>query len=750
MLDSWNTRAVKSFADAGWARRIFCRNMFGVNRLFTNLVERLDLKNRNGGEILKDDQTGSPRREIRSELINKRNLNAIKVAGASIAVFMMLMPLGIHVSALNPIDIPPGTINPLTIPKFVTELKGAPPVYQPVNVYDGVGNLIRQEYTVYMEDDIAGQPILQQILPAGFPKTPVWGYAGTVKSATNPAGVYSVSSPSASFEATRGVPSHVTWVNNIDHPAMFAIDPTLHWANPTNIPMDEAMMHAMMGMSPTFPPGYDGTVDPMTNPYGWDAQTIVPAVPHLHGGEVSSWYDGGPNAWFTESGIMGPTYSLPDQPADYIQSSNSVLYKYPNEQAPTTLWYHDHALGITRINVMSGLAGFYLLRDPADPIAPYLPSGKYEVPLAIQDRTFNTDGSFYFYNQGINPEHPYWVPEFFGNTAMVNGIVWPYMKVDQGVYRFRLLDGSNARFYTLGFSNGMPFKVIGSDGGYLKSAATMTKLTIAPGERYDVLVDFRGLAAGTKIIMTNSARMPFPDGDTSIGTPMNMIMAFQVTGTVAPALPALPATLNPDLATFPSLPASSVTNRRILTLTEIMGPGGPLEILLDGQKWANAVSELPVYGTTEDWVIVNPTADTHPIHLHLTTFQLVSRQAFNVDGYLNEWYALNAGLSTNTMDPGLPPYSSEPQDVASLSTYLLGLPRAANNQEKGWKDTVQMNPGEVTIIRVKFAPIDDPNGDGLYPFDPTAGPGYVWHCHIIDHEDNEMMRPYQVVAAVPV
>ena len=675
----------------------------------------------------------------------RRDWKSLKVIGVSIAILALLSPLVNYVDAAAPAPIPPGTIDPLTIPKFVNQLTGSPPVYKPVNVYDDGGNLTRQEYTVHMEDDIGGQPILQQILPAGFPKTPIWGYAGTVYSPDDPDGVYSVSAPGASFEATRGVPTYVTWVNNIDGKNMFPVDPTLHWANPTGIPMEEAMHHAMMGMAPTYPPGYDGTVDPMTNPMGWDAQSIVPSVAHLHGAEVSSWFDGGPDAWFTNSGLFGSTYSLPGAPSDLVAGPNSVLYKYVNEQPATTLWYHDHALGITRTNVLSGLAGFYLLRDVNDPIADYLPSGKYEVPLAIQDRTFNLDGSFWFDTVGINPEHPYWTPEFFGNTVMVNGLVWPNMQVDQGLYRFRLLDGSNARFYTLSFSNGMPFTVIGTDGGYLRAPVPVTKLTIAPGERYDVLVDFRGLPAGTKVILTNSARAPFPNGVPATGNTVGQVMQFEVTGAVGPDVKPLPAILNPDLAAaFPSLPASSVTNRRILTLSEVMGPGGPLEILLDGQKWANAISEYPTYGTTEEWVIVNPTMDTHPIHLHLVQFQLVSRQRFDVNAYMAEWSMINMNISTNHMDPMMPPYSEEPQDVADLAKYLKSSPKPAAKWEQGWKDTVQMNPGEVTIIRVKFAPID---GTPFYSFDPTEGPGYVWHCHIIDHEDNEMMRPYKVVWA---
>jgi FtsP/CotA-like multicopper oxidase with cupredoxin domain len=651
-------------------------------------------------------------------------------AGAIVVIVAMLTPLLASANAAPPTPMPPETIDPLTIPKFVTELTGAPPVYKPVNVTDPHGNLLWQEYVIYMEDDIEGSPILQQILPAGFPATPVWGYAGTVYSPGLPDGKFSVSAPGATIEAIRGIPVRVTWVNNLDGPHMFPVDPTLHWANPNDM-----MMPMPPVTAPPFPPGYE------------EAQWPVPAVAHLHGGEVSSWYDGGPDAWFTANGIFGPAYDVENPPADLIAGPNAVLYKYPNEQPATTLWYHDHALGITRINVMSGLAGFYLLRDSADPIAPLLPSGKYEVPLVIQDRTFNMDGSFWFDTAGINPDvHPYWTPEFFGNTIMVNGITWPNMKVDQALYRFRLLDGSNARFYSLSFSNGMPFTVIGSDGGYLRSAVPVDRLTIAPGERYDILVDFRGLTPGTKVIMTNSAKAPFPTGEPARGDTVGQIMQFEVVSDKGPAHAPLPEVLNPDFALgFPSLASATADNSRTLTLTEVMGPGGPLEILLDGLKWHAPVTEYPEVGSTEDWVIVNPTADTHPIHLHLVQFQVVSRQRFDAAAYIADWEALNAPLSMH--GDGMAPYMSEPQDL-DLTKYLKGKPRPAAKWEQGWKDTVQMNPGEVTIIRARWAPISSAIVTE-YSFDPTEGPGYVWHCHILDHEDNEMMRPYMVVAASP-
>jgi FtsP/CotA-like multicopper oxidase with cupredoxin domain len=381
---------------------------------------------------------------------------------------------------------------------------------------------------------------------------------------------------------------------------------------------------------------------------------------------------------------------------------------------------------------MSGLAGFYLIKDPTDTVQPLLPSGKYEVPLAIQDRSFNADGSLYFPTVGLNPTvHPYWMPEFFGNTIMVNGLVWPNMNVSQGTYRFRLLDGSNARFYTLSFDNKMPFTQIGSDGGYLKTAVNLTELTIAPGERADILVDFSTLPIGTKVILTNTAKAPTPRGTAADPQTTGQIMQFTVnaTGVGAPTFPVLPASLNPTLTgAFPNLPQTTIN--RTLTLQEVMGPGGPLEILLDGQKWAAPISENVTNGATEEWIIVNPTADTHPIHLHLVQFQLVSRQPFQVKKYQTDWMALN----------GMPPLMAPTKNLPSLAPYLQGKPVPPLPQEQGWKDTIQMRPGEITTIRVRFAAQDG----SAFPFDPTTGPGYVWHCHIIDHEDNEMMRPYLV------
>ncbi len=618
-------------------------------------------------------------------------------------------------------------LDPLTIPKFVNQLTGPPPVYE---------QIAPNEYAVDMVET------MQQVLPPGFPQTKVWGYGGLAKDAVTGAPLgYIANSPGPSFEVTKGIPIRVTWRNLITTPLQFAVDPTLHWANPTNLP------HPYPPPFPAFPPGVPGAQDP------------VPLVTHLHGGEVPPISDGGPDAWWTSSGIQGPGYSTA-----VLTSLDSAVYDYPNINPASTLWYHDHALGITRLNVMSGLAGFYIVRDPADTLAPILPTGKYDMPLVFQDRSFFTDGSFNFPTLGVQPAvHPYWIPEFFGDTIMVNGLVWPNMDVDQAAYRFRLLDGSNARFYTIHFTvqtgalagTVLPFTQIASDGGYLTAPVTMTELTFAPGERVEILVDFSGLAAGDTVLLKNTAKENFPAGLTPNPRTVGQLMQFTVIGNPGPAAPTLPALLNPTLPTFPTLLAPRVT--RILTLVEVLDPvtDVPLELLLDGQRWDSPVTELTTVGDTEEWWVINPTADSHPIHLHLVQFQVISRQKIDIKNYYPDWLALNGGtLPLTAPTQNLNPYN-----------YLKSRAKGPDPSEMGWKDTVMMHPGELTTIRIRFAPVEAPisgpgaPAPGTNPyaptFDPTAphGPlpvvyGYVWHCHILDHEDNEMMRPLQLTTTV--
>jgi len=645
--------------------------------------------------------------------------------------------------------VPPVFVNPKDIPKWVNQLV-VPPVYVPDTQRPDT-------YTIAMATS------RQQILPTGTVLAPgadgltnVWGYQGNAvaRGATLgvPNGTYLanfIHSPSATFEATRGTPTIVKWINNINVPQPFPVDPTLKWANPTGLfpPAD-----AVPKPFPLFPPGWDGPP-----PDGeLNAQYPVPLAPHLHGAEVLPHFDGGPEHWWTSTGLQGLKYRT-YTPTD----SNAAIYYYHNSQEPNTLWYHDHALGMTRLNVMSGLAGYYLLRDPpiagpittltADNLDEYLTTtfqyGVSEIPIAIQDRIFTTDGEFWFPNVGINPTiHPYWVPEFFGDTIMVNGRVWPNLDVTPGWYRFRLLDGSNARFYTLSLRDQttmlkVPFILIGEDGGYIKAPVTLKEITIAPGERADILVDFSAIAPGTKIIVENKAKAPFPNGAQPSPYTGN-IMQFTVkeTGKAVtegvPSILPLPASLNPTLPglTFPTLPAPTVT--RYITLLEIMGAAGPVMVTINGQYYDGIATENATNGATEEWVIINLTADTHPIHTHLVTFQLVSRQKLDAAKYKTAWLNLNA-LG------GPPPFTPRTYVPVSLAptAYLFGKVTTATPAEMTWKDTLQMHPGEVTTIRLRFT-----QQDGTpFPFDPTGEPGYVWHCHIIDHEDNEMMRPYYVL-----
>ena len=605
---------------------------------------------------------------------------------------------------------PLSPLDPATIPKFVNQLV-KPPVYKPF-IYEHKDikkrNIKQKKRQLYFIDISEFE---QQILPSGFPKTTVWGYGGLIKDPKSGKTVYSRSSPGATFEAVRNTPVMVKWVNKLKRPHLFAVDPTLHFANPNNMPMEPPKPW------PSFPPGFP------------DAQKPVPIVTHLHGGEVPSIYDGHPDAWFTYNGMKGPAFV------------NSI-YVYPNKQEPTTLWYHDHALGITRLNVSAGLAGFYLLRDDKKHKGANcckekfdLPIDKYEIPIVIQDRAFYTNGSFSYNNVGVNPEiHPYWVPEFFGDTIMVNGLVWPNLDVNRRQYRFRILNGSNARFYNLRLSNGMKFTQIGSDGGFLAHPVELDSLLIAPAERADILIDFSSIAPGTTIILRNDAKAPFPDGDRPDPDTIGQIMQFTVPlNAPAPVKPPmLPCKLNCIPKLIPDSP------HRILTLNEVMGPDGPVAVLLNGQNWSAPITELPRVGSTEEWCIVNLTMDTHPIHLHLVQFLIENRQNFSVEEYNTKWEEVN----------GVPPLDF-PTVAIPIEPYLLGDPIEPDDNEKGWKDTIRMNPNQVTRIRIRFAPQDAPNciakpGVNLYPFNPSLGPGYVWHCHILDHEDNEMMRPYKV------
>lgn len=662
---------------------------------------------------------------------SSKSILILVVALSMILTFFLstaIVPFSIKITAQAQATTP---LDPLLIPKYTNQLAGPPPVHIPTVVTDpATGAVIRHEYSVDMAE------LMQQILPTvdalgnptGYAPTKVWGYGGQAKDAVTGAPLgYILNAPGPTFEAIKGIPTQVSWNNLITTPYFVGVDPTVHMANPNNMPMPTTPFNP-------YPPGYA------------QAQSPVPLVTHLHGGEISSRFDGGPDAWWTANGIHGPGYNtlIPTNP-------NSAVYYYENTNQESTLWYHDHALGVTRLNTISGLAGFYFVRETGNPVGALMPTGKYDVPLAIQDRLFNTDGSLNFPTAGVNPNiHPYWIPEFFGDTIMVNGLVWPNMNVDQGVYRFRLLDGSNARFYTLSFVTNYglptettyPFTQIASDGGYLSAAVATNSITFSPGERVEVLFDFSQFAPGTTIILKNTANENFPFGAAINPNTVGQIMQFTVQRAPGPVAPTLPAPLNPGLPTFPNLPVADTA--RSLTLIEVLDAltGAPLQLLLDGQEYVAPSSEIATAGSIEEWTVVNPTADSHPIHTHLVTMQVIGRQDIDIVGYIAAWDAANGPVPLTK-----PTVKIDPTPYLVAGTFTPASP-----SEMGWKDTVEMHPNQVTIVRMRFAPNDAPltgagaptPGVNLYPFDPSEGPGYVWHCHILDHEDNEMMRPLLV------
>ncbi|MDP2997125.1 MAG: multicopper oxidase [Bryobacterales bacterium] len=613
------------------------------------------------------------------------------------------------------------------VPRSPLDGRGVPKCVEPVPTFFGQ-RVTGTNITVSMETHA------QQVLPTGFPgPTKVWAYKITDERITR-----GPLWPAYTIEATRGVPTRVRFVNNLtsDLYKLLTVDQTLHWADPL-----------VQGMSMA--------------PY---VGAPVPAVTHLHGGEVPSAFDGYPDAWFTQGSggqrIVGPGFV-------------SDTYTCPNRQQPATLWFHDHALGLTRLNVYSGLAGFYFLRDPLNEPA-NLPGGPFDVELMIQDRQFDTTGQLLFPDgfpaglNGLPPNpgiRPFWKPEFFGDVIVVNGKSWPFLEVQPRRYRFRFLNASNARVYELRIDpGGPPFWQIGTDGGLLDNPVMLTSLVIAPGERADVIIDFSRHAWRT-FTLTNSGRAPFPGGAPPDPQTAGQVMQFRVAGgSVADNSynPATGAPLRSPLVRLASggalAPGVSPNAIRQLVLVEIEGPGGPIEVLLNNTKWdgalsvnAGGVTELPRVGSTEVWEIVNLTEDAHPIHIHLVQLQLINRQVLHASNYRKVYDAqFPGGNFIPEYGPPLP-YGSTPRlgGNPDVGPYLQAAPAPPAANEAGWKDTFIMFPGQVTRVVARWAPQDVPvggvsAGTNLYSFDPTKGPGYVWHCHILDHEDNEMMRPYLV------
>lgn len=540
-------------------------------------------------------------------------------------------------------------LNPKTQPQFVNPLP-IPSIIDGSNGGLFTISVSQFEQWLGLRNPSTGQRMLTQ----------VWGYNQAY--------------PGPTILARKNTPINVFWRNDLVDgrnrplPHLLPIDPTIDWA--------------LKGVS------------------NW-RNAGVPVVTHLHGGHTESASDGLPEAWFT------PHFALK---GDHFVKGDDEPYHYSNDQEAATLWYHDHTLGITRLNVYAGLAGFYLLTDENEAklrACGHLPAIPYDIGLAIQDRSFLADGQLFYPSEpedGDDPD-PSILPESFGNFILVNGMIWPVLEVEPRQYRFRLLNGSDSRFYKLFLSSGQPFQQIATDNGLLPAPVPLDQLLIAPGERKEVILDFSNPALwGQTIILRNHAKTPFPNGDPVDPQTTGRIMAFKVNKPLNANYPLtiLPNRLRPAIA-----PLQASAPPRKLILFEATDEYGRLKPMLGTvengvMEWHDPITENPMLNSTEVWEIHNETVDAHPIHLHLVSMQLVNRQKFKAD---------------------IDDETGKPKDIR-----YIGQPKPPAPEEQGWKDTWVMYPGEVTRVIATF----DKEGR------------YAWHCHILSHEDHEMMRPFYV------
>jgi FtsP/CotA-like multicopper oxidase with cupredoxin domain len=529
-------------------------------------------------------------------------------------------------------------------------------------------------------------------LHSELPPSEVWTYEGSL--------------PGPIIEVARGQRLQVEWIN----------------ALPADEPYPITAVTALDGTQNE--PGRSG------RPANATVATLQPwTVVHLHGGRTAAVSDG-----WTENAIF---------------SGQSTTSDYANDQQATLLWYHDHAMGITRFNVYAGLAGLYLIRD-AEEAALHLPSGPYEIPLLIQDRNLETgpDGSL---TGRLLHKVEDDTMEFFGPFTLVNGTIWPYLPVEARQYRFRVLNGSNARIYRLVLldESGTPvhahIKQIGTDGGLLGQPVDLPAegLVLAPAERADLIVDFRSLR-GQSLRLVNTAGAPFdnspatqppgtPDPDNRLPHPE--VMEFRVSSQPVEDSFVLPTVLSPSyrrlahdrlpaghrhrIVAMVEYPDGMLTFHELALVRSGEATGGEVRLSITDEQgttrqyctvathFEDMVNWFIAYGSTEVWHVLNLTEDTHPFHVHLVQFQAISRDLYNKEGF-------------------------QPETGGTTAPVSFQAHGTLDANEEGWKDTVRVNPGELVSIAATF--------EGF-----TGR--YMYHCHILEHEDHDMMRPFLVMPA---
>jgi FtsP/CotA-like multicopper oxidase with cupredoxin domain len=649
-------------------------------------------------------------------------------------------------------------LDPLSIPKYQQPLY-IPPLMQPIRQ----GNLTDDEPGQRQFDDqtliippvsqsanegkltsyeIAVRQFEQQILPEGFPPTTVWGYGVEGDPLPSPGVESSFHYPANTIQAQRGEKIRVRWFNDlVDDPESEAsryiphflpIDQTIDWAFPDRIPVLDTELY----LGP------------------------VPIVTHVAGARVYDHSDGSPEGWFLPlasdipidyylEGFMYTTATDPyvdpiDPDNPVLPSSGTAQYEYGNDQPASTLWYHDNAMGISRLNVYAGLSGFWLLRDdieaslglpgpspqPGDPPE----TNYYDIPLSIQDKSFNEDGSLYYpesrrtyegYQGAFMPDTNIparWHPSFFGDTMLVNGNTWPYLEVEPRLYRFRLLNSSNSRFLLLDFDQDLGFTMIGGDGGFLSGKPVeLDQVLLAPGERADVIIDFSSFTPGDEIIMLNLGSdrlftgLPIDSQDSADPETTGQVMKFTVVNLTEAGNPgSIPAKLPVIQPISSSLPERDLTLYEQISDFDGLHYKSSLGTPEDGPK--KITDQLTANPDIEDavlWNLINLTSIAHSLHLHIDQFQIFERVPFDQFGFISAQEDYLSGSA------------SQPPD---WEDFVTGEAEKPELWESGWKDTVISPPGYITRV--------------------VAMVGYegqhYWESTILEQRDNEMMYPFYI------